>query len=423
MNLYDFTFKQRKKPPKEPDVPIYSQWGESVQDQFSRLLGDSESKRIDFLDTYSNHEWVNVSTFDVSEASASIPWKLFSKKDPSKEITDHELLDILNRPNFFTTTHDFRFEIFAYNQLSGNSYTFMVGNNTTTSVSRQNSPQSLINLIPDQMSIERSRTRLIKQYIYTVDQDVTKFEPSEIIHTKRFNPKDMALGQSQIEPLKDTLLEDRNAKRWQAGLYKNSLVAGGVFSTEGPLSKGQKERLEKQLKDKYTGTGNTHKFLITESGTKYQQITMTPKDVEFLNQTKANREKVLAVFGEPPTIAGLENANFAESKIFEQIFWTKTVIPLVNRVIDTFNMQYIPLFDDSLFLQADTSGIQALHENFTDVVSMVHDLTPVVMTVNEGRRIISQQFGFDLPELKNGDILYIPVNMVPVDEVGSGGNE
>lgn len=412
---YDIGFKLFQEDPK---IPIYSKWGAPSLEQISDLLSLSKAERIEYLDQYQDHVWVYVCTFDVSEAAANVPWKLFSRKDPQKEIEKHEIIDLLNRPNSKTSNHQLKFAIFAYRQLMGNSYTYLVGNNPDSVVSQSNKPKALFVLVADRVSVKRSDIQPVDKYIYTIDGRSQPFDPIEIVHTKQFNPKDEVLGQSTIESLKSTLLEDKHAAQFQSSFFKNSLVPSGVLSTEGALSNEQRKRLKKQLEEKHVGKGRSHKPLLLEEGTKWQSIAMSPKDVEWLNKHKINRENILAAFGEPPTIAGIEGSNFAESKIYEGIFYTKTVIPMVNDVIQTFNISICPFYDDDLFFQADLSGIQALHESLEEIRTLGKDAVPGIITPNEMRKIYADTFGFDLPDLLGGDVLLYPATMIPITDLG-----
>lgn len=421
MSLYDLARKKISleiKRDTRAGVPVHSLWGAGSLEEVSTLLGLGKNERIDFLRQYKDHVWIYVCTFDVSEAAASVPWKLFSKSNPEEEITSHPLLDLFQKPNLHTSFHDFKFASFAYLELYGNNYVYLVGNGTGP-VSRSNLPQSAFILIPNRVGIKRGQTRLIDSYSYAVDANSVKFEPEEILHSKYFNPLDEVLGQSTIDALKFTLLEDRHAKEFKSSFFKNSLVPSGVFSTSENLSNNQFDRARKQIEDRYVGKGKSHKPMILEGGAKWQNITMSPKDVEFINQYKINREEILSAFGEPPTIAGIEGANYAESKVYEQIFWTNTIIPKVNQLIATYNTFVCPLYGDDIFLQADTSGIQALHETLLDTSEMLNKLTDKLITRNEGRRILSNQFGFNLPKFgPEADVLTMPLNVQPISEAG-----
>lgn len=396
--------------------PIHSRWGMSSIDEFRELLGLAKGERLDQLEQYKTHVWVYACTYDISEAAANIPLKLFSKKNPQEEITEHEILTLLNSPNARTSTHEFFFSQYAYQELWGNAFIYLVGNNINIPVSRTNVPKSMFMLIPNRVSIKRGDIRPVEKYAYLVDSNHVFFDPVEILHPKQFAPEDVALGQSTITALRDTLLEDRSAKQFKASFLKNSLVPSGTFSAEGALTQKQFERMEKQLQDKHIGKGKRHKFLLLENGAKFQSITMTPKDVEFLNQYKINREEILAAFGVPPTIVGIESANYAESLTQERNFYVNTIQPKVKRFVDALNIMLTPFYDDDLFLKPDWSDVPALHQSLEDTTNMLDKLTDKVITKNEGRLILNKNFGFDMPSADGGDSLYIDATKIPVDE-------
>ena len=75
------------------------------------------------------------------------------------------------------------------------------------------------------------------------------------------------------------------------------------------MTDDQFQRLQEQLYEKYTGATNANKPLLLEGGLEWQEMSINPKDMDFIElKNSASREIALA-FGVPPQLLGINGDN------------------------------------------------------------------------------------------------------------------
>lgn len=438
MGLLDLVFlgekpelKAQSAPPSETgllsagikDIPIF--------------LGLPNDQRVNFLRQYGAALWVYVCVYEIASAATEVDIKLFqsggkpkrigesrrngnstrrpSKLDPSKmeEIFDNQLLDLIERPNPYMAEGEFITALFTYLELKGDCFILLVGNK-----GENQAPKELYFLNPDRVQIVPHPTEYIAGYVYEVDGQLFRYYPWDIIHIKYFNPNNEYYGQSPLDAMEDTLISERNAILYNASFYKNQSVPTGILQVDHELTDDAFKRLKRQWRQAMEGVLNAHKTAILEEGMDYKILSMSQKEAEFIQSRNMNRSEILAAFGVPPVIAGLETLNYATAQIQERIFWAKTIKPKMTRVLQQLNAKLSPLFGEGLMLRGDWDSIPALQMNEEiKLRKATESFRTGLITINEARGLL----GFDKisgEQAKDGlgDKLFLPMNLIPQGE-------
>jgi len=141
----------------------------------------------DYLDSYSNCHLVFTCAKKIGEATANVKRKLYQikgsyGKEVIVEAKDHEVLDLLNKPNKFMTGFELFKGISIDLDLLGNSYILKIK-------SERGKVVELWPLRPDWVEIVSDEKELIKGYKYRVPGGEAQEYPfDEIIHIKEINP-------------------------------------------------------------------------------------------------------------------------------------------------------------------------------------------------------------------------------------------
>lgn len=131
----------------------------------------------------------------ISRALASVEWNL---QDGDNVIHDHEILDLMNKPNATQYKTTFIEEAVSYLLLSGNCYIM-------AEKASDSSPKNLYLLRPDRVKVIPGPSGFPLAYQYQVANNKRVFEVdqetgrSDILHIKLFNPLDDWYGMSPIE--------------------------------------------------------------------------------------------------------------------------------------------------------------------------------------------------------------------------------
>ena len=154
------------------------------------------------------------------------------------------------------------------------------------------------------------------------------------------------------------------------------------------------------------GQANWHKVAVATNGLRFQEVGLSHKDMDFVNQMDNARETILAAFGVPKSQVGLvQDVNKATALSDEQNFGTQTVGPALSNIAGTLNTFLMPRYGDNIkceflnILPRDEALLLEKHKAYG---------TMAVMTVNDIRRDLG------MPKVPWGDDPIIPVNFVPL---------
>ena len=96
------------------------------------------------------------------------------------------------------------------------------------------------------------------------------------------------------------------------------------------LSDNQFERLKRELEDNYQGAVNAGRPLLLEGGLDWKAMSLSPKDMDFLDAKHNAAREIALCFGVPPMLLGIPGDNtYANYQEANRAFCRSTVLPLV----------------------------------------------------------------------------------------------
>jgi HK97 family phage portal protein len=132
-------------------------------------------------------------------------------------------------------------------------------------------------------------------------------------------------------------------------------VGGGVLSGE------QYTRIKQQIDEQFSGAANAGRPLLLEGGLEWKEMSISPKDMDFVQAKNASARDIALAFGVPPQLLGIPGDNtFANLQEARLSLWEQTVLPLVQRTADALSGWLTPMFGGNLEMVVDTDGISAL---------------------------------------------------------------
>jgi HK97 family phage portal protein len=346
-----------------------------VQRAIVRMLGLtpqwSERNYENFAkEGYNANVWTNRCIKAIAEGAASVPWMLYQKdsKGELKELTAHPLLDLLEKPNEFTSKQEFVEGLLSFLLISGNGFIHMNGPSDNAP------PKELWVLRSDRIKIIPHSTEWISQYLYTIGDQKTYLDRKRVAHVKYFNPLDDFYGLSPIQVAARGIDNDNAANAWNNSLLTNGARPGGALVTENSLSEGQFDSLKNELDSNYRGSKNAGKPMILEGGLKWQEMSLNPRDMEFIGAKKMSILEICAAFGVPPEIVGYgEQKTYSNYQEARKALYVEGVLPNLDRITDKLNASVVPFFGDNLVLAYNKDAIEALQENRDSVYKRAND--------------------------------------------------
>ena len=264
----------------------------------------------------------------IAEAIAGLPLVLMRE---GRELDAHPLLDLLARPNPRQTGADLLESAAGFLLVAGNAYLELV--------SVAGTPRELHALRPDRVKLVPGAEGWPEAYEYSVAGRTVRFDaretPSAILHLSLFHPTDDHYGFSPLEAAASAIDVHNAASAWNKALLDNAARPSGalVYSAgAGNLSEEQFERLKQELESHYQGAANAGRPLLLEGGLDWKSLSLSPKDMDFIQAKHAAAREIALAFGVPPMLLGIPGdntyANYAEAN---RSFWRQSVLPLVGR--------------------------------------------------------------------------------------------
>ncbi len=252
----------------------------------------------------------------VAEAAASIPLLLY---EGDVEIEHHPLIELLRRPSLDHTGTDFLESWYGFLLVSGNAY--------AEAVAIDGHLRELHCLRPDRMKVIPGQDGWPVGYDYTnagrsvriMDEPVAGVRP--ILHVRLFHPANDHYGMSPIEAAATAIDIHNTASGWNKALLDNSARPSGALvyaAANGQMTDEQFVRLKSELESSFQGARHAGRPLLLEGGLDWKPLSMTPKDMDFIEAKNSAAREIALASGVPPILLGIPGdatySNYAEAR-------------------------------------------------------------------------------------------------------------
>jgi HK97 family phage portal protein len=242
----------------------------------------------------------------IAESIGSLSFVLY---DGAAELTAHPLLDLLARPNPRQDGASLLEAVSSHLLLAGNAYVEAVGIDGDA----QPSVRELYALRPDRMKVVPGPDGWPQAYEYTVSGATVRFDQSAvlppILQLTLFNPLDDYYGLSPLEAAAVAVDTHNAAAKWNKALLDNAARPSGALVYDGPegavMSDAQFERLKRELAGQYTGTANAGRPMLLEGGLDWKAMSLSPKDMDFMEAKHSAAREIALAFGVPPMLLAM----------------------------------------------------------------------------------------------------------------------
>jgi HK97 family phage portal protein len=323
----------------------------------------------------------------VAESVGSLTFLLY---EGEAEHASHPLLNLIARPNPRQDGAGFLEAVTAHLLLSGNAYVEAVtlaGEGAVRADVRE-----LYALRPDRMKVVPGADGWPDAYDYSAGGRTVRFAQDgalpPILHLTLFNPLDDHYGLAPLEAAAVAVDTHNAAAKWNKALLDNAARPSGALVYAGPegavLTDAQFDRLKKELADTYQGAANAGRPLLLEGGLDWKAMSLSPKDMDFMDAKNAAAREIALAFGVPPMLLAIPGDNtFANYQEANRVFWRGGVLPLANRILSGLTQWLAPAFGANLRLVPDTDRVEALAADRAALWERVTNAP--FLTVNEKR--------------------------------------
>lgn len=348
----------------------------------------------------------------ISETVAGMPVNFYRKNsDGTRELDPNFHLARLlnNNPNRWQTGVDYATTLTFNESMQGNAY----------SLKQIGVGGKLIGLVPlmaSQMEVILLKDGS-KSFIYHDGNNIKAYGEASIWHTMMM-PSNAIIGLSPLRYAARAIGISTSAEDRVGLLARNGFKPTGVLMYDKILKPEQREQIRAQFKDLAEGQGDPLRVL--EAGMKYQQVSLSPKDVQLLESRQYSVEDICRFWGVPSILVNDSSSTSAWGSGIAQIvegFYKFTIRPYLERRESSI-LKYLMTSDERMLydVEYDFSALLRADES-TRIKNAAATVTGGLKTINEARKNLDGSMPVD-----GGDRVYLQQQMTPIEELKNDEN-
>lgn len=362
---------------------------------------------------------VNRAVEVLSDSMAKMPTFIMDGKT-KKHLADHPVLPLLTiRPNEAMPPSVFKKMLEASRLLTGNGYCWIVRDPKT------GRPVELIP-VPGELVQPFRDTKGHMWYFITnpVTGQLMTLDGESVCHLKAFS-YDGINGVSVLSRAADVIRSGRAAQQYASSLYENAGTPSGVLTIDTDLNgtlevKREdgtteqvkiKDQIRKEWEKAHSGPSNAHRVAILDMGMKYQPISISPRDVQFVESVDTTVQDIARVFSVPlyKLMSGKQSYNSNEQNSIEYI--VGTLHPIVTQYEEEWTWKLLRDSEIRAGLEIRMNIMAELKGDFNARANWYRTMREVgVFSPND---ICALE---DLPDVPGGDSRYASWNYGPLEK-------
>jgi HK97 family phage portal protein len=347
----------------------------------------------------------------IAQTVAKLPWKLFRRLDARgrQEATKHPLYFLLHdEPNSRMTSFTYRLAMVYHLLIWGRHASYIERDGSGKIV-------ALWPLRPDLFYWE-IRDGKMWFWVSTMDGIPQQFWEDEILYIPGLT-RDGYNAYSPIALHRETIGLSKALEVFGAKFFGNSATTGGFLKHPGNLSKEAAARVKESFEEKHRGLDVSHRIAVLEEGMDFVPCTVAPEQAQFILTRQFQRSDLAGLWRVPPhKIGDLSRStnNNIEHQDLEFLSdcigpWLVCIEQACNRslLLPREKGKFFNEFDVNGMTRGDTAARTALCQ----AMFMIGAFSDNDVREYQG-----------LNPIEGGDRYYIPLNMVPVDQIPDATN-
>jgi HK97 family phage portal protein len=222
--------------------------------------------------------------------------------------------------------------------LHGNAYVQLIADSHEV-------PMELVQLRPERVQVVADDRGWPVGYLYRAGVQTTRYNRldalgrQQVAHLKALHPRDDHYGMGCLDAAIAAATVHNRAAKWNKSLLDHGARPSGALSYEpadgSSLSAEQFQRLKEELADQFSGEANAGRPLLLEGGLKWQALSLTPADMDFVALKEGAARDIALAFGVPPVLVGLPgDATYANAREAGRALYRQTILPMAARILD-----------------------------------------------------------------------------------------
>ena len=235
-------------------------------------------------------------------------------------------------------------------------------------------PAELIVLRPDRVEVRLDGYGRPAGYAYSV-RGATLFKAGEdalgrrlVAHIRSYSPLDDHYGLGCLDAAIAPAAVHNRAAKWNRTLLDNAARPSGAMIYDpgdgSVLSADQFARLKGELETMYAGADGAGRPLLLDGGLKWQSLSMTPADMDFVALKEGCARDIALAFGVPPVLVGLPgDATYSNAREAGRALTRQTVLPIGKQILRGLGAMIDDWFDGECALAINDDLLSELAED------------------------------------------------------------
>jgi HK97 family phage portal protein len=320
-----------------------------------------------------------------------------------QDVEDHPMNRILEWPNDEINWHDFQETWLLHLILTGNAFIHKAKPNDMLTILR-----------PDKVKIYPNEDGTVDHYEYVQNeqsQNTITYQSDEILHSTLVDPVNNLDGVSPAEAAADSIALNNIAREWNKTKLENTVGLGGVFFGEAPLTENQQEEIEGNVMQ-HAGPSSAGRYALLDGVRDFQELSANPKDMDWATVMDLSAHEICMALGIPKELLFGQATYENQDQAMRQVY-TRSILPLMGKVIDGLNYFLAPDFGTDVKFEIDLENITVLQEDLATKSAWLAELVKNrIITVNEMR----EKTGFE--ERPDCEVFLEPTSSLTIDTKG-----
>tara|TARA_Y100000310_G_scaffold322732_1_gene382123 strand:+ start:2862 stop:5051 length:2190 start_codon:yes stop_codon:yes gene_type:complete len=271
-------------------------------------------------------------------------------------------------------------------------------------------PSEMHILRPDKLEVKLDNENLIDHYTYRNGAEQFRYDPEDVIHFKRSNPRNLYRGQSSFLASGVAIDTDAESDKFLWNFFKNRAVPDAILTRKEMPSKEEVSRFKEIWNSLYRGGENAGKIGMLWGGTEITELTKDQSKMQFKEMKEFNRDAIMASQRVGKGIIGMmEDQSRANAEAQEYVFAKRVIRPLLKQFTRQLTADYLSQF-------GNVEGLEFYFEDpvtedeisKSGVCKALFDMGAV--SINEVR----EKFGYDARDEEEADALWGSISRQPI---------
>jgi HK97 family phage portal protein len=241
-------------------------------------------------------------------------------------------------------------------------------------------------------------------YVTAIGGEQLKIRAEDVLHLKRLS-RDGLVGLSVLELMRESIGLGIAARTFGAKFFGQGANASGILMIPGHLKTAAQENVLRKWASMAEGLSKAHKVALIQDNVKFQQLTITPEQGQFLQTREFEIRVVSQILGIPPHKLGDSSRTSYNSLEQEnRSYLDESLDPWLVRIEEECNDKLLTEVEkesESHFFEFNRA---ALLRTDARTRAEIQSRTAFMYTVNEFRAQDNK------PPIDGGDVRYVPTN-------------